>query len=164
MSRIIFRQVIRRVNCRTASVAGSCCRWPSHPQRFQQGEWRPRNCVPLHPRNSRHVSDHVVLACLGLRPQTCSKIVSWKMATAGPCRRVVGRTIMQIEALMIWLFIGAVAGWLAGVLVKGYGFGLIGNTWRALLAPSLPAGCCRASDFFSWAVYSRKSLTPSSGQ
>jgi uncharacterized membrane protein YeaQ/YmgE (transglycosylase-associated protein family) len=34
---------------------------------------------------------------------------------------------MAIEALIIWLFIGAIAGWLAGVLVKGYGFGLAGN-------------------------------------
>jgi len=34
---------------------------------------------------------------------------------------------MAIEALVIWLFIGAIAGWLAGLLVKGYGFGLIGN-------------------------------------
>ncbi|HSV22096.1 MAG TPA: GlsB/YeaQ/YmgE family stress response membrane protein, partial [Xanthobacteraceae bacterium] len=34
---------------------------------------------------------------------------------------------MTIEALIIWLVIGAVAGWLAGLLVKGYGFGLIGN-------------------------------------
>ncbi|HEY1364797.1 MAG TPA: GlsB/YeaQ/YmgE family stress response membrane protein [Xanthobacteraceae bacterium] len=34
---------------------------------------------------------------------------------------------MTIEALIIWLIIGAVAGWLAGLLVKGYGFGLLGN-------------------------------------
>ena len=34
---------------------------------------------------------------------------------------------MAIEALIIWLVIGAVAGWLAGLLVEGYGFGLIGN-------------------------------------
>jgi uncharacterized membrane protein YeaQ/YmgE (transglycosylase-associated protein family) len=26
-----------------------------------------------------------------------------------------------------WLIVGAIAGWLAGVIVKGYGFGLIGN-------------------------------------
>ena len=29
--------------------------------------------------------------------------------------------------IIIWLVVGAVAGWLAGVIVKGYGFGLIGN-------------------------------------
>jgi uncharacterized membrane protein YeaQ/YmgE (transglycosylase-associated protein family) len=34
---------------------------------------------------------------------------------------------MAIEALIIWLVIGGVAGWLAGLLVKGYGFGPIGN-------------------------------------
>lgn len=34
---------------------------------------------------------------------------------------------MTIESLIIFLLIGAIAGWLAGVLVKGYGFGLVGN-------------------------------------
>ncbi len=34
---------------------------------------------------------------------------------------------MALEALIIWLIVGAIAGWLAGLIVKGYGFGLIGN-------------------------------------
>lgn len=34
---------------------------------------------------------------------------------------------MALESILIWLLIGAVAGWLAGVIVKGYGFGLVGN-------------------------------------
>lgn len=34
---------------------------------------------------------------------------------------------MTIEALLIILIIGAIAGWLAGLIVKGYGFGLLGN-------------------------------------
>ena len=34
---------------------------------------------------------------------------------------------MGIESFLILLVIGAIAGWLAGQLVKGYGFGLIGN-------------------------------------
>ncbi len=34
---------------------------------------------------------------------------------------------MTIEALIIWLVIGAIAGWIAGLLIKGYGFGLVGN-------------------------------------
>jgi uncharacterized membrane protein YeaQ/YmgE (transglycosylase-associated protein family) len=29
--------------------------------------------------------------------------------------------------VIIWLIIGAIAGWLAGLIMKGYGFGLIGN-------------------------------------
>jgi uncharacterized membrane protein YeaQ/YmgE (transglycosylase-associated protein family) len=34
---------------------------------------------------------------------------------------------MTLESLLIMLLVGAVAGWLAGVIVKGYGFGLVGN-------------------------------------
>lgn len=33
----------------------------------------------------------------------------------------------QLQALLIWLLIGAVAGFLAGAIVKGYGFGIVGN-------------------------------------
>ena len=35
--------------------------------------------------------------------------------------------IMDITGLVIFLAIGAVAGWLAGTLMKGGGFGLPGN-------------------------------------
>jgi uncharacterized membrane protein YeaQ/YmgE (transglycosylase-associated protein family) len=34
---------------------------------------------------------------------------------------------MDIQSLLILLIVGAIAGWLAGIIVKGYGFGLIGN-------------------------------------
>ena len=34
---------------------------------------------------------------------------------------------MTIEAAIIWLIVGGVAGWLAGLVIKGGGFGLIGN-------------------------------------
>ena len=34
---------------------------------------------------------------------------------------------MGIESLLVFLIVGAIAGWLAGLIVKGYGFGLIGN-------------------------------------
>ena len=34
---------------------------------------------------------------------------------------------MTLQALIIWLVIGAIAGWLAGQIVRGYGFGLVGN-------------------------------------
>jgi len=34
---------------------------------------------------------------------------------------------MSLESLLIFLLVGAVAGWLAGLIVKGYGFGLVGN-------------------------------------
>ncbi len=34
---------------------------------------------------------------------------------------------MTIESIIIFLIVGAVAGWLAGQIVKGHGFGLVGN-------------------------------------
>jgi len=34
---------------------------------------------------------------------------------------------MTMESLLILLLVGAVVGWLAGVIVRGYGFGLLGN-------------------------------------
>ena len=34
---------------------------------------------------------------------------------------------MSIETIIIWLVIGAIAGWVAGLIMKGYGFGLVGN-------------------------------------
>jgi uncharacterized membrane protein YeaQ/YmgE (transglycosylase-associated protein family) len=38
-----------------------------------------------------------------------------------------GRTARGIESLLVFLLIGAVAGWLAGKIVSGYGYGLLGN-------------------------------------
>jgi uncharacterized membrane protein YeaQ/YmgE (transglycosylase-associated protein family) len=37
------------------------------------------------------------------------------------------RRTMEPQGIIIWLVIGAVAGWIAGQIVKGDGFGLIGN-------------------------------------
>ncbi len=34
---------------------------------------------------------------------------------------------MDPMGVIAWLIIGAVAGWLAGQIVKGHGFGLVGN-------------------------------------
>ena len=34
---------------------------------------------------------------------------------------------MTLEMILIWLLIGAIAGWLAGMIVKGGGFGLPGD-------------------------------------
>ncbi|WP_394175487.1 GlsB/YeaQ/YmgE family stress response membrane protein [Thalassotalea litorea] len=34
---------------------------------------------------------------------------------------------METQSLIIFLIIGGVAGWLAGLLMKGGGFGIIGN-------------------------------------
>ena len=34
---------------------------------------------------------------------------------------------MDAHGIIIWLIVGAIAGWLAGMVVKGGGFGLIGD-------------------------------------
>jgi uncharacterized membrane protein YeaQ/YmgE (transglycosylase-associated protein family) len=34
---------------------------------------------------------------------------------------------IDMQALIIWLIVGGVAGFLAGLIVKGYGLGLVGN-------------------------------------
>lgn len=34
---------------------------------------------------------------------------------------------MDITTLIIWIIVGGVAGWLASLIVRGAGFGIIGN-------------------------------------
>jgi uncharacterized membrane protein YeaQ/YmgE (transglycosylase-associated protein family) len=34
---------------------------------------------------------------------------------------------MAVHGIIVWLIIGAIAGWLAGTVVRGGGFGLIGD-------------------------------------
>jgi uncharacterized membrane protein YeaQ/YmgE (transglycosylase-associated protein family) len=45
----------------------------------------------------------------------------WQWAARSPVRG--GRTM----SLLVFLLVGAIAGWLAGLIVRGFGFGLIGN-------------------------------------
>ncbi len=35
--------------------------------------------------------------------------------------------MLEPESFLMWIIIGAIAGWLTGLLVKGYGYGLVGN-------------------------------------
>lgn len=44
---------------------------------------------------------------------------------------------MALETILVWLLIGAIAGWLAGVVVKGYGFGLVGNIVVGILGAAI---------------------------
>src|SRR5207244_5874530 len=50
-------------------------------------------------------------------------LVTWAL------RQQPGEMTMMLEpqSLIAWLVIGLIAGWLAGQIVKGYGFGLVGN-------------------------------------
>jgi uncharacterized membrane protein YeaQ/YmgE (transglycosylase-associated protein family) len=40
---------------------------------------------------------------------------------------------IPVETLLIWALVGAVAGWLAGIIVKGGGFGLIGDIFVGIV-------------------------------
>ncbi|NJO54439.1 MAG: GlsB/YeaQ/YmgE family stress response membrane protein [Bacteroidales bacterium] len=44
---------------------------------------------------------------------------------------------MSIEALIVLVIIGAIAGWLAGLIVTGYGLGLPGNIVVGILGAFL---------------------------
>ena len=41
------------------------------------------------------------------------------------------------EFVIAWIIIGAIAGWLAGLLVKGYGFGIVGNIIVGILGAAI---------------------------
>ena len=41
------------------------------------------------------------------------------------------------RSILTWIVIGAIAGWLAGLLVKGYGFGLVGNIVVGILGAGI---------------------------
>ena len=44
---------------------------------------------------------------------------------------------MDMQLLLIWVIVGAVAGWLAGLVVRGFGFGLLGNIVVGILGAVL---------------------------
>ena len=43
----------------------------------------------------------------------------------------------EFESVLAWIIVGAIAGWLAGVLVKGYDSGLIGNIVIGILGAGI---------------------------
>ena len=46
--------------------------------------------------------------------------------------------------LIVWLVVGGVAGWLAGLIVKGYGFGLVWNIVIGIVGAASPTASTRA--------------------
>jgi len=45
--------------------------------------------------------------------------------------------VLAPESIIAWLVIGAIAGWLAGQIVRGYGLGLLGNIVIGILGAAL---------------------------
>jgi len=54
---------------------------------------------------------------------------------------------MTIAALLVVLLIGAIAGWLAGLIVKGGGFGLVGNIVVGIIGAALAGWLLPRLDF-----------------
>ena len=62
-----------------------------------------------------------IISCLALAA------TSPAFAQVEPAPGTLGQSSTALIALLIFLAIGAVAGWLAGNLMRGGGFGLLGN-------------------------------------
>ena len=43
----------------------------------------------------------------------------------------------MLEDVIAWIVIGGIAGWLAGLIVEGYGFGLVGNIVIGIIGAAL---------------------------
>ena len=67
---------------------------------------------------------------------------------------------MGIESLIVWLIVGAVAGWIAGLIVKGYGFGLVGNIIVGIVGAFIAGWVLPCSALISAAASSLRSSTP----
>jgi uncharacterized membrane protein YeaQ/YmgE (transglycosylase-associated protein family) len=50
---------------------------------------------------------------------------------------------MSPTGLILFLLIGAIAGWLAGVITKGSGFGVVGNMLVGIVGAFLGGFCLR---------------------
>ena len=70
----------------------------------------------------------------------------------------MGEGAMDLQGLLILLIVGAIAGWLAGVIMKGYGFGLIGNIIVGILGAVVAGwllprlGISLGAGYISWII------------
>src|SRR5262249_14224228 len=63
----------------------------------------------------------------GSRPRRPASRAVWRKGDGTKLAAQGEGQTMAPETIIIWLVIGAVAGWLAGQIVKGGGFGLVGD-------------------------------------
>ena len=64
---------------------------------------------------------------------------------------------MSTESILVILFVGIVAGWLAGKVVRGAGFGLLGDLVIGIVGAFIATFCSRALASIWAAASSRKS-------
>ena len=71
---------------------------------------------------------------------------------------------MGVQCIIVWLIVGAIAGWLAGMVVKGGGFGLIGDIIVGIVGGLIAGWLLPLLGFRSAAPLSARSSTPSSAR
>jgi len=56
--------------------------------------------------------------------------------------------LLGYENLLTWILIGGISGWLAGLIVEGYGFGLFGNVLVGTLGAAIAGASVWALDIY----------------
>jgi uncharacterized membrane protein YeaQ/YmgE (transglycosylase-associated protein family) len=64
--------------------------------------------------------------------------------------------MLGIDSIIALLIVGAIAGWAAGQIVRGYGFGLLGNIVVGIVGASSASGSWASSASMSAAASSRR--------
>lgn len=59
---------------------------------------------------------------------------------------------MRIENLLIFILIGALAGWICGLIVKGQGFGVAGNIIVGIVGAFLGGICLNLLGFAAYGI------------
>jgi len=60
--------------------------------------------------------------------------------------------MLAYQSIIAWIVVGGIAGWVAGLLVEGYGFGLIGNVVIGILGASLAGVLMSILGFYTHSI------------
>ena len=66
----------------------------------------------------------------------------------------------MLESIIAWIVIGAIAGWLAGLLVTGYGFGLIGNIIVGIVGAAIAGFLTPRLELYPESMPAKRPCTP----
>jgi len=57
--------------------------------------------------------------------------------------------MLEPQSIVVWIIIGAIAGWLAGQIIKGYGFGAVGNIVVGILGAGIAGILARSLNLYT---------------
>jgi uncharacterized membrane protein YeaQ/YmgE (transglycosylase-associated protein family) len=61
--------------------------------------------------------------------------------------------MLAYQSVVAWIVIGGIAGWVAGLLVEGYGFGLIGNIVIGILGAAIAGVLASALGLYTHSTF-----------